>query len=829
MALPALLLLCLALLLALARRRRAQAAAPLPPGPPPLPLLGNLLHVDGWDIIPTFRRLQEKYGPVFTFYMGPRPTVVLCGYEAMKEAFTDNAEAFGGRAPIQALGDTISKYGVVSTNGERWKQLRRFTLTTLRNFGMGKRSIEERIQEEARFLVEALQETQGHPFDPTFYLSHAVSNIICSIVFGNRFEYEDKNFTTLLELINTSFRLMSSPGMQIFNAFPCLKRIFPSPHRRLSKCFDDIISFVLQRVQMHRESFDPNCPRDFIDSFLAKMEQEKENPVSEFHDMNLAITVFNLFFAGTETVSITLRYGLLILLRHPEIEAKVQEEIDRVIGRNRSPCMEDRIKMPYTDAVVHEIQRFGDILPVVTSHLMTRDTTFRGYSLPKDTVVGVFLTSVLQDPQYFETPKKFNPGHFLDENGAFKKSEAFLPFSSGDTPGGFFFKNGMCALSSLGLFSSNGETWRQLRRFALTTLRNFGMGKRSIEERVQEEIQFLMEECRNTQGSPFDPTFVLRRSVSNVICSVVFGERFRYDDKDFQTLLDLIQENFRRVDTVWVQFYGLFPQILKHLPGPHNRLFENYAEQKRFAARMVQKHEDTLDPDSPGDYIDTFLIRMRQDSGNPSSEFHKENLITSALDLFFAGTETISSTLRYGFLILLKYPQITERIQEEIDQIVGQNRAPSMEDRVMMPYTDAVIHEIQRFIDINPLGIPHSVTRDTEFAGYTIPKGTFVFPLLNSVLHDPIQFEAPETFDPGHFLDEKGKFKKSAAFMPFSAGKRSCPGEGLARMELFLYLSTVLQNFALASPAGCEEIDITPEYSGFGKASRQYQLCLLPR
>ncbi|XP_062996476.1 cytochrome P450 2B4-like isoform X1 [Elgaria multicarinata webbii] len=380
-----------------------------------------------------------------------------------------------------------------------------------------------------------------------------------------------------------------------------------------------------------------------------------------------------------------------------------------------------------------------------------------------------------------------------------------------------------------GLFSSNGETWRQLRRFALTTLRNFGMGKRSIEERVQEEIQFLMEECRNTQGSPFDPTFVLRRSVSNVICSVVFGERFRYDDKDFQTLLDLIQENFRRVDTVWVQFYGLFPQILKHLPGPHNRLFENYAEQKRFAARMVQKHEDTLDPDSPGDYIDTFLIRMRQDSGNPSSEFHKENLITSALDLFFAGTETISSTLRYGFLILLKYPQITERIQEEIDQIVGQNRAPSMEDRVMMPYTDAVIHEIQRFIDINPLGIPHSVTRDTEFAGYTIPKGTFVFPLLNSVLHDPIQFEAPETFDPGHFLDEKGKFKKSAAFMPFSAGKRSCPGEGLARMELFLYLSTVLQNFALASPAGCEEIDITPEYSGFGKASRQYQLCLLPR
>ncbi|XP_061453208.1 cytochrome P450 2G1-like [Rhineura floridana] len=380
-----------------------------------------------------------------------------------------------------------------------------------------------------------------------------------------------------------------------------------------------------------------------------------------------------------------------------------------------------------------------------------------------------------------------------------------------------------------GIFFSNGENWRQIRRFALTTLRNFGMGKRSIEERIQEEIKFLMEEFRKTQGSPFDPTFVLRRSVSNIICSVVFGERFQYDNSEFQALLYLFQQNARRVDTIWVQLYGLFPQVLKHLPGPHNRLFENYEEQKRYAARMVQKHEDTLDPASPRDYIDTFLIRMQQDSGNPSTIFHQENLIVSTLDLFFAGTETVSNTLRYGLLILLKYPEITERIQEEIDQIVGPNRAPAMEDRLKMPYTDAVIHEMQRFIDIIPLGVPHSVTCDTEFAGYTIPKGTFVFLLLNSVLHDPTQFEAPETFDPGHFLDDKGKFKKAAAFIPFSAGKRSCPGEGLARMELFLYLSTMLQKFALTSPIASEEIDITPEYSGFGKAPCLYQLCLIPR
>ncbi|KAH1180871.1 hypothetical protein KIL84_001805 [Mauremys mutica] len=164
-----------------------------------------------------------------------------------------------------------------------------------------------------------------------------------------------------------------------------------------------------------------------------------------------------------------------------------------------------------------------------------------------------------------------------------------------------------------GLFFSNGETWRQLRRFALSTLRNFGMGKRSIEERIQEEVQYLLEECRKTEGTPLDPTFMLRRSVSNVICSVVFGARFSYEDEEFQTLLGLIQANFRRVDTVWVQLYNLFPAVMNHLPGPHNRLFENFEEQKRYVAGVVRKHKETLDPASPRDYTDAFLLRMQQE------------------------------------------------------------------------------------------------------------------------------------------------------------------------------------------------------------------------
>nr|XP_034962764.1 cytochrome P450 2C19-like isoform X4 [Zootoca vivipara] len=322
----------------------------------------------------------------------------------------------------------------------------------------------------------------------------------------------------------------------------------------------------------------------------------------------------------------------------------------------------------------------------------------------------------------------------------------------------------------LGIIFSNGEAWKQLRRFALSTLRNFGMGKKSIEERIQEEAQFLREKFQDTQEKPLDPTYLFSCALSNVICAIVFGKRYDYNDKKFLSMMSLMNENFQVLSSSW-----------------------------------------------------------GQEKGSSASPFTIENLAISTVDLFVAGTETTSTTLRYGIMTLLKFPEIQEKVHEEIDRVIGRSRRPCMADRGEMPYTDAVIHEIQRFISLIPLSLPHAVLKDTRFRQYVIPKGTTIYPILTSVLHDSKEFPNPKEFDPGHFLHKDGTFRKSDYFMPFSAGKRICVGEGLARMEIFLFLTTILQNFTLKSIVDPKDIDLTPVMSSIGNCPRPYQLCIVPR
>uniref|UniRef100_A0A3Q0RMW1 Uncharacterized protein n=1 Tax=Amphilophus citrinellus TaxID=61819 RepID=A0A3Q0RMW1_AMPCI len=167
-----------------------------------------------------------------------------------------------------------------------------------------------------------------------------------------------------------------------------------------------------------------------------------------------------------------------------------------------------------------------------------------------------------------------------------------------------------------------------------------------------------------------------------------------------------------------------------------------------------------------------------------------------------------------------------EKVQAEIDAVVGSSRLPSLTDRENMPYTDAVIHEIQRMGNIVPLNVAHVANKDTTVDKYTIPKGTMILPALHSVLNDKTMWETPDSFNPQHFLDQDGKFRRREAFIPFSMGKRSCLGEQLARMELFLFFTSLLQRFSFSAPAG-EQPSLEFKL-GVTRSPKPYLLCAVP-
>nr|XP_008115025.1 PREDICTED: LOW QUALITY PROTEIN: cytochrome P450 2K4 [Anolis carolinensis] len=399
------------------------------PGPKPLPILGNLHIIDQERPHRTMLKLSKVYGPVFSIQMGFQKMVVLTGYEMVKEALVNQADAFAERPIIPMFEEFSNGFGLTLSHGKNWKVMQRFTLSTLRDYGMGKRSIEDKIVEECSILTKKLESYKGKPLETTTVMNAAVASIIVSILLGRRYEYEDPIFRRLLELINQNVRVFGSPSVLYYNMFPAL--CFLSGGRKiLLDNREELFAFINATFIEHLKELDENDQRSFIDTFLIRQQEEKSNNINIFHNENLKTLVANLFAAGMETTSTTLRWALLLMMKHPEIQCKVQEEIAVTIG-SAQPRAEHREKMPYTDAVIHEVQRYANIIPTNLPHATTKDITLKGYFIPKGSHIITLLSSVLHDDSQWKKPLRFYPEHFIDPEGNFIKRDAFMPFSAG--------------------------------------------------------------------------------------------------------------------------------------------------------------------------------------------------------------------------------------------------------------------------------------------------------------------------------------------------------------------------------------------------------------
>ncbi|XP_025032531.1 cytochrome P450 2J6-like [Python bivittatus] len=403
-----------------------------PPGPTPLPFIGCL-----WQL--KFLRINRElltemakiYGNIFTLWFGSYPVVMLNGFQAVKDGLTSHPEDVAGRPIPPFFKALANNTGILLATGPTWKHQRRFSMMALKTLGLGKSILEYQIQEEAEYLVEEFRKSEGKPMNPSFALSLGVSNVICAVVFGHRFSTEDETFLHLLEAIKNIFQVGGTLANHLYDIFPWIMQYLPGPHKRALFSRDFVWAFIRTEIRKHLEAGDQEKGQDFIHFYLAEIEKTKNQPEPPYDEKNMVQSIFDLFLGGTETSSVTLYWALLYMVLYPDIQDKVQKEMDTVLTPGQSLCYEDRKKLPYTNAVVHEIQRFSNVIAVGMPRYCIRDTMIQQFLIRKGSTIYPNMASALYDPNEWETPLWFNPNHFLDKDGNFTCREAFIPFSLG--------------------------------------------------------------------------------------------------------------------------------------------------------------------------------------------------------------------------------------------------------------------------------------------------------------------------------------------------------------------------------------------------------------
>ncbi|XP_045114798.1 cytochrome P450 2C15-like [Portunus trituberculatus] len=346
-------------------------------------------------------------------------------------------------------------------------------------------------------------------------------------------------------------------------------------------------------------------------------------------------------------------------------------------------------------------------------------------------------------------------------------------------------------ISDIGVVGTNGQIWQEQRRFMLHHLRDLGFGKSSYEPVMVEEIAELLDDLEREDGRPLQMKYLFNRSVINILWAMVMGRRYHYGHAKLNKLMATFIKpaDFNDLYPMYhlpyileiMKYFPFKKQAIKGIRDMHCFLKE---ELKEFMADEELKK---------GDNFTALYLKEIEKKENPN--FNMDQLMGVMFDLFVAGMETTSSSLTTIVHLMTKHPHVQRRVQEELDEVVGRDRLPSFSDMERLPYVQATIHEALRILNLIKLSLPHMTAEDCKLGGYDIPKGTWLMGNLDDAHRNPEYWKNAGTFDPQNFLDENGKFKKNNAFVPFGVGKRVCPGEPLARLELFLFFSHLFQRF----------------------------------
>ena len=363
------------------------------------------------------------------------------------------------------------------------------------------------------------------------------------------------------------------------------------------------------------------------------------------------------------------------------------------------------------------------------------------------------------------------------------------------------------------LIAKNGEEWKEQRKFSLRIFKQLGVGKEIVEEKIHDEIDYLFGQIEKHQNKPDTLEGVLMNrllgpSTSNVITLLVSGKRFDFDHPTRRVLDDtfLPRDVIKLRATLGMMNY-LVPIMRLMLLLPFTQfkeILDKFEYVKDYIKTQIEYYRKTFDPntDEALNFIQAYQQEMSSDNVS-GKYFNDEHLYSNSMSFFLAGSATTKDFIEWCLQVLVVFPEIQEKMRQEIDSVVGRDRRVMMRDKPMLPFCEAVIAEVDRFASVTPLGIIHAVGEDAELGSYLLPKGTHVIINTFAIHSDPELFPEPQKFKPERFLSVDGKkFIRDDNLIGFGYGKRACPGEPIARTEIFLYVTAFVQKYIMTTPPG---------------------------
>jgi len=406
------------------------------PGPWILPFCGSapfMLLVDTQMLNYPYRvmyKLSKKYGKVMKVGLGMQDWHILSGFQEIQEfAMSENSVSHLPSKTFDEIYSFDRPLGIIFPDGGLWKEQRKFGVKTLRQLGVGKSSLEEKMIGESSKLVEFMHhkiKTQGNEVEMADFFDLPCLNIIWGLINSSRYEYDDEKLKEHIELIN-KFTMESAIGPLV--AIRSLKYIPPFSfiYTNVKQNMDVFKQYMRNLVNSESKSFEEDDIKGYIDCFI----QERNKTGSGYYeDEQLIVTLIDFFTGGSGTMSKTLAYGILFCTRHPDVAQKVQKELDEQTGDSQLVTLDDKEKLPYTESTVLEISRLASVLPIAPPRQTTGDIKVGNYTLPKGSLVQMNLYAMHRDLHYWGDPHNFRPERFI-KDGQFVQDDWVQPFGYG--------------------------------------------------------------------------------------------------------------------------------------------------------------------------------------------------------------------------------------------------------------------------------------------------------------------------------------------------------------------------------------------------------------